>query len=128
MKLSHCHPSARLFRNNFKKYKTELTSRLFKLYNENIFNNEIPDDTPLQWNDKMRGTAGYCYCRKITRRTGTIERKVRIVLSTKVLDAADRLRDTLVHEMCHAATWIVNQVANGHGNHWKKWFANELKL
>jgi hypothetical protein len=36
------------------------------------------------------------------------ERLSRIELSTKVLDSADRLRDTLVHEMCHAASWIVS--------------------
>lgn len=31
----------------------------------------------------------------------------------------DRLRDTLVHEMCHAATWLINGVRDGHGNFWK---------
>lgn len=31
----------------------------------------------------------------------------------------DRLRDTLVHEMCHAATWLINSVRDGHGPFWK---------
>lgn len=31
----------------------------------------------------------------------------------------DRLRDTLIHEMCHAATWLINSVRDGHGNFWK---------
>lgn len=31
----------------------------------------------------------------------------------------DRLRDTLIHEMCHAATWLINGVRDGHGNFWK---------
>ncbi|KAK4880269.1 hypothetical protein RN001_008415 [Aquatica leii] len=121
VQLSHCDPSAKLFRNNFKGYKDELLKRLFKLYNETVFDNKIPEDTLFQWNERMRGTAGFCYCRKVTRRTGIIERNVRIVLSTKVIDSCDRLRDTLIHELCHAATWIVNEVANGHGDFWKAW-------
>lgn len=70
----------------------------------------------------MRGTAGFCYCKKITRRTGIIERTAKIVLATKIVDSADRLRDTLVHEMCHAATWIVNEISDGHGPYWKAWY------
>lgn len=31
----------------------------------------------------------------------------------------DRLRDTLIHEMCHAATWLINGVRDGHGSFWK---------
>ena len=34
------------------------------------------------------------------------ERISKIELSSKVIDSADRLRDTLIHEMCHAAAWI----------------------
>ena len=34
-------------------------------------------------------------------------RASKIDLSTKVLDSSDRLRDTLIHEMCHAAAWVV---------------------
>ncbi|KAK5646945.1 hypothetical protein RI129_005409 [Pyrocoelia pectoralis] len=116
VKLSQCDPSARLFRNNFKNYKNELLTRLFKLYNETVFDNKIHDDTPLEWNDKMRGTCRFLLL------------KARIVLSTKVVDACDRLRDTLIHEMCHAATWIINEVANGHGDYWKAWATKAIKI
>lgn len=34
----------------------------------------------------------------------------------------DRLRDTLIHEMCHAAAWLVSGVQAGHGAVWKKWW------
>ena len=34
-------------------------------------------------------------------------RASKIELSTKVLDSSDRLRDTLIHEMCHAAAWVI---------------------
>lgn len=37
-----------------------------------------------------------------------------------MLTSADRLRCTLIHEMCHAATWIFNG-EKGHGIRWKAW-------
>ena len=39
----------------------------------------------------------------------------------QVLTREDRLRDTLVHEMCHAAAWIVCGYRDGHGPLWRKW-------
>ncbi|XP_066263061.1 germ cell nuclear acidic-1 protein-like [Euwallacea similis] len=123
-----CDMSARIFRNNFAQHKHDLALRLFALYNEKVFDNAIPKDTEIEWNVKLRKTAGRCSCVKITRRTGKIERKVKISLSTKVLDLPCRLRDTLIHEMCHAATWIVNQVADGHGKFWKSWAFKAMKV
>lgn len=110
-----------LYRKTYKTAKNELARKLFNMYNETIFDCKIPKDTNIEWNDRMTGTAGFCYCRKITRSLGTVERSVRIVLSNKILDSPDRLRDTLIHEMCHAAAWIVNEVADGHGHYWKSW-------
>ncbi|CAG9826212.1 unnamed protein product [Diabrotica balteata] len=125
--IAKCDMSARLFRNNFKAYKEQLVKKLFQLFNEKIFDNVLPQDMQIEWNDRMRSSAGFCYCKKITRRTGAIERSARIALSTKVLDTADRLRDTLIHEMCHAATWIVNCVSDGHGDYWKSWAFKAMK-
>ncbi|XP_028131251.1 germ cell nuclear acidic protein-like [Diabrotica virgifera virgifera] len=122
-----CDMSARMFRNNFKAYKEQLVKKLFQLFNDKIFDNLLPQDMQIEWNDRMRSSAGFCYCKKITRRTGAIERSARIALSTKVLDTADRLRDTLIHEMCHAATWIVNCVSDGHGDYWKSWAFKAMK-
>lgn len=48
------------------------------------------------------------------------ERSSRLELSDKVVTCAERMRSTLVHEMCHAAAWIFN-AENGHGKHWKIW-------
>ncbi|XP_044266806.1 acidic repeat-containing protein-like [Tribolium madens] len=122
-----CDMTALIFRNNFKQQRDKLTEKLFHLYNEKVFDKSLPEDTKIEWSDRMRGTAGCCRCRKITRRTGAIERHATIVLSSKVLDTADRLRDTLIHEMCHAATWIVNQVTDGHGPFWKSWACRAMK-
>ncbi|NXG62698.1 ACRC protein, partial [Hemiprocne comata] len=84
----------------FKKNKEELAQKLYCLYNSTIFEQKLPEKMAIIWNKKMRKTAGYC----VTGQTGGPEAKryARIELSEKVCDSADRLRDTLIHEACHA--------------------------
>ncbi|NWW89774.1 ACRC protein, partial [Rhynochetos jubatus] len=84
----------------FKKNKEELAQKLYCLYNSTIFEQKLPEKMVIFWSKKMRKTAGYC----ITGQTEGPEAKryARIGLSEKVCDSADRLRDTLVHEVCHA--------------------------
>ncbi|XP_046907192.1 acidic repeat-containing protein isoform X1 [Hypomesus transpacificus] len=100
----------------FKLIKENLTARLFQLYNTSVFESKLPAGMSVSWNKKMRKTAGYCITGQ--ERVGG-NRYARIELSEKVCDSADRLRDTLVHEMCHAATWLINGVRDGHGPFWK---------
>lgn len=38
-----------------------------------------------------------------------------------LLFPTERLRDTLIHELCHAAAWLINGVHDGHGRYWKYW-------
>ncbi|KAL0973772.1 hypothetical protein UPYG_G00210980 [Umbra pygmaea] len=101
---------------SFKQTKEELTSKLYRLYNTSVFDSKLPSDMSVSWNKKMRKTAGYCITGQM--KAGGI-RYARIELSEKVCDSADRLRDTLIHEMCHAATWLINSVRDGHGSFWK---------
>ncbi|XP_057205724.1 germ cell nuclear acidic protein [Triplophysa rosa] len=101
---------------SFKQNKEELTSKLYQLYNASVFDSKLPIDMSVTWNKKMRKTAGYCISGQ---ERGTGKRYARIELSVKVCDSADRLRDTLVHEMCHAATWLINNVRDGHGPFWR---------
>ncbi|XP_073493983.1 germ cell nuclear acidic protein isoform X2 [Phyllobates terribilis] len=100
----------------FKQKKHELTVRLYSLYNQTIFEQKLPENLEITWNKKMRKTAGYCVTGQ---KRETLERYARIELSEKVCDSADRLRDTLIHEVCHAATWLINGVRDGHGQFWK---------
>ena len=93
---------------------------LFHLFNTKAFESKLPNDMWITWNARLTKTAGMCIQRllKITKKldtsysssgnSGTEEvRASKIELSPKVLDSSDRLRDTLIHEMCHAAAWIV---------------------
>ncbi|XP_034037214.1 acidic repeat-containing protein [Thalassophryne amazonica] len=101
---------------SFKQNKEELTNKLYRLYNNTVFDNKLPINMSLTWNKKMRKTAGYCVTGQ---ERGGGSRYAKIELSEKVCDSAERLRDTLIHEMCHAATWLINGVRDGHGNLWK---------
>ncbi|XP_053328827.1 germ cell nuclear acidic protein [Spea bombifrons] len=101
----------------FKQKKEELTARLYSLYNRTIFDQKLPESMEIIWNKKMRKTAGYCVTGQ--KKVPHLQRYARIELSEKVCDSADRLRDTLIHEICHAATWLINGVRDGHGQFWR---------
>ncbi|XP_012214515.1 germ cell nuclear acidic protein isoform X2 [Linepithema humile] len=125
--MSSTHPNAKKYRLHYKHNKEELCKELYKLYNEKVFDNKLPRDMPIEWNVRMRGTAGYCYNKKTTKSLSGVARSSRIVLATKILDTPDRLRDTLIHEMCHAAAWLINNVSDGHGAFWTAWVSKAMK-
>lgn len=124
--ISIAHPDAKKYRQTYKNNKEELCKYLYSLYNEKVFDKQLPEDMLIEWNVRMRGTAGYCYNKKSVIPFGSIRKSSRIVLATKILDTPDRLRDTLIHEMCHAAAWLINDVSDGHGPIWAAW-ANKAK-
>nr|XP_019545015.2 LOW QUALITY PROTEIN: acidic repeat-containing protein [Aedes albopictus] len=111
--LDLCTAETRKYRTNFSSTKDKLMVQLYEMYNQNVFENKM--DIPLSWNNKLTCTAGRCFNIK---KNG--ERSCRIELSDKVITCAERMRSTLIHEMCHAAAWIHNG-ENGHGKHWKNW-------
>ncbi|XP_016982504.1 uncharacterized protein LOC108046995 isoform X2 [Drosophila rhopaloa] len=101
------------YRENFAKNKDLLAQHLYKMFNAQVFNNEL--DVPITWSKLLRNTAGRCMNkRKLNQRSSVVE------LSVKVLTTADRLRCTLIHELCHAAAWVFNG-EGGHGRVWKMW-------
>ena len=65
-----------------------------------------------------RTTAGLTYTR--TRIGAFIKNDFNIHLSIKVLDRPYRVACTLLHEMCHAAAWVINGNRKPpHGAIWK---------
>jgi len=119
--LERCHPSALPYLKNFPKAKVELASRLYTLYNTQCFDSALPEEMEITWNVRLTKTAGLCYSRRHRNRHNIEVRSSRIELSTKVIDSGDRLRDTLIHEMCHAASWIISGYRDGHGPLWRTW-------
>lgn len=106
------HPEALPYLKSFRKHRDELIQRLFTLFNREVFNNLLPRDFSITWNNRLTRTAGYC--RHFTRRDGmTTTFESKIELSVKVVDTPCRLRDTLIHELCHASTWMLDNCRGG---------------
>uniref|UniRef100_A0A0K0G417 SprT-like domain-containing protein n=1 Tax=Strongyloides venezuelensis TaxID=75913 RepID=A0A0K0G417_STRVS len=98
----------------FKKKGLELMWICFNIFNKYCFGNLLPDSINLEWNKKLRKTAGTT--------SYSSKKGVKIFLSDKVCNKPYRIRDTLIHEMCHAASFLIDKVLNdGHGPSFKKW-------
>ncbi|XP_077148437.1 germ cell nuclear acidic-1 protein-like isoform X2 [Ranitomeya variabilis] len=100
---------------DFQETKHELVTRLFKLYNSTVFENKLPESNiQIEWSNRLTVAAGYCIN---TIKDGDLYSTIK--LSDKVCDSAERVRDILLHEMCHAACWHLNGVEfDGHGPFW----------
>ncbi|XP_059534661.1 germ cell nuclear acidic protein [Myotis daubentonii] len=108
----------------FKKNKDELVQKLYTLMNNTVFENKLPERLDICWNNKMLRTAGLC-------NSGMFpyprERYTKIEISLKVCDSADRIRDTLIHELCHAASWLLDGIRDSHGHAWR-YYARKCNL
>ncbi|XP_048358199.1 germ cell nuclear acidic protein [Sphaerodactylus townsendi] len=101
----------------FQTKKEEMAQRLYAFYNRTVFEQKLPEKMEINWNKKMRKTAGCCLTGEL-KEPNLGQRYARIMLSEKVCDSADRLRDTMIHELCHAAAWLIHGVQDGHGRIW----------
>ncbi|UJR29909.1 hypothetical protein I4U23_017457 [Adineta vaga] len=101
------------FKNKTK--RQELAEKLFSIFDHDVFSSKLSDKVTTIWSARLTATAGHCTTRR-TSQTATI------TLSQKVCDSPERCRDTLLHEMCHAAVSLIDGVMNGgHGRLWRKW-------
>jgi predicted SprT family Zn-dependent metalloprotease len=77
------------------------------------FNNKLPLDLSIKWSKRLLTTAGIT----IMKLTKEGYKETRIELSIKVVDNEERLRNTLLHEMCHAAAFYIDgERKPPHGN------------
>lgn len=107
---------------NFKKNRDILTRQAFGEFNKQVFKGAL-GAVEVQWSTRLTSTAGLTRLKR--RGKGSTEmRSATIELSTKLIDDNERLRSTLMHEMCHAAAWLVDNVHKPpHGTCFKKWAA-----
>ena len=108
----------------FQRAKTALVAQLFAELNAAVFRGNLPASLAegIVWNAKLKTTAGLTYTSRSMGPGGVLAYSARIELSTKVLDDAHKLRQTLCHEMCHAAAWLVDlQNKPPHGQAFKAW-------
>lgn len=102
---------------SFAKSRDALTAELFAELNAYVFGGQLPAHLVISWHKRLLTTAG----RTVMRRRGA-ERSAEVELSTKVVDCYARLRNTLAHELCHAAAWLVDGEARPpHGACFSRW-------
>ncbi|XP_012498337.1 PREDICTED: acidic repeat-containing protein [Propithecus coquereli] len=101
----------------FKQNKDELVQRIYSLFNRSVCDEQLPEKMDIVWNKKMLRTAGLCTTGQ--KQYPKKERFAKIQIAVKVCDSADRLRDTLIHEICHAASWLIDGIRDSHGDAWK---------
>ncbi|CCM01310.1 uncharacterized protein FIBRA_03359 [Fibroporia radiculosa] len=97
---------------------------LFDELNHEIFEGGIPSETQLKWSNRLLTTAGRARWHRSKDGVQTSE----IELATKVLDCDERIRNTLSHEMCHLACWIINEnPKEAHGPTFQKWARDVMR-
>jgi len=107
---------------DFRRNRDALGAAALAEFNDAAFDGKLSSVT-LEWSNLLRTTAGRTHAKLLPGNRGTI-RVAKIELSTKVITNKSRLRATLLHEMCHAATWIIDEnLKPPHGDVFKKWAA-----
>ena len=91
----------------FRKNRDALTAHTFSEFNQRAFQDALSSVT-VTWSKNFNKTAGVTRMRGKLGEDNAHTRVATIALSTKVIDDEERLRSTLVHEMCHAAQWLVS--------------------
>jgi predicted SprT family Zn-dependent metalloprotease len=107
----------------FSRTRAGLADLCYKLFNKEVFEHKLPATMDIRWNSHFTTTAGrFCGRLQSNRRVGYIE------LSSKIITNQARLHETLAHEMCHAATWIIdNYFQDNHADVFMK-YASKCKL
>lgn len=127
--------------------RQKLAQSWYAIYNEIVFNNQLPKDAAIVWNPRLRKTAGQAVFVRFNKecsyhdaeedqletmmqglaltprssRNGRYELK-RIDLSPKILTTEDKLATTLLHECCHVAQRLLEtQNDPPHGPVFKRW-------
>jgi hypothetical protein len=116
--------SAGMTKAAFQRNREALMKEAFLEFNQDAFSGKL-STVDVVWSKTLRTTAGLTLLKTILKDTtpgAPLDRLASIELSTKVLDDQERLRSTLLHEMVHAAAWIVDGVSEPpHGSCFKKW-------
>ncbi|KAI8983365.1 SprT-like family-domain-containing protein [Trametes punicea] len=90
----------------------------FKEVNEGVFDGGLPPGTELVWSNRLLSTAGRAHWKRD--REG--RNLTSIELAEKILDCEERIRNTLSHEMCHLASWLISGAPDEqHGSIFKGW-------
>ncbi|BDA48577.1 probable HMG box-containing protein C19G7.04 at C-terminar half [Coccomyxa sp. Obi] len=111
----------------FRRRRSALAASMLQEFNATVFGNRLPEDLEISWNAHLRTTAGTTHYKREPpiRPTDPPRHTARVELSSKVLDSKERLRATLLHELCHVAAWVLppHAAKPPHGPAFKRWAA-----
>ena len=120
----------KMTKTTFRRKRDALTNQYFAEFGKAAFSGLL-SSVDVTWSNKLRTTAGQTRLKRsmVNMTPGVPQiRSASIELSTKVLDNPERLRTTLLHEMVHAAAWIIDGVSNPpHGQCFKKWAKTAMR-
>ncbi len=112
--------SSNITRRSFLRQRDELTAATFEEFDNKVFDGALRT-VSVSWSKRLLKTAGLTYLKQLKSSQKT-NRTAHIELSCKVVDNKYRLRSTLLHEMCHAAAWLIDSVSSPpHGSCFQKW-------
>ena len=97
----------------FKKARIRLTGEYFDEFNKSCFDSRLPNYLSVTWSKRLLTTAGITRLKMTSKRASLAASELNktmshsgristIELSEKVVDSEERLKNTLLHEMCHA--------------------------
>ncbi|KAJ7456463.1 SprT-like family-domain-containing protein [Mycena latifolia] len=94
--------------------------QVYSYLNKIVFKNRLPslDEIGLIWNNRLATTAGRAQFHRDRHGNEFAE----IHLASKVVVTDERIRNTLGHEMCHLACWMIDkEIREAHGKLFHKW-------
>lgn len=111
----------------FKKSREVIASSFFADLNQRVFDNKIPS-LPINWSQRLNKTAGRAFRKASKGERDPAKWTLYIELASKVIDDESKLRNTLAHEMCHVASWVISrELKNPHGRVFKSWAAKVMR-
>ncbi|KAJ7275578.1 SprT-like family-domain-containing protein [Mycena haematopus] len=92
-------------------HRVEYAQQVYSYLNRVVFKDQLPslEDIEIKWNSRLLTTAG----KALFHRDKNGNEYAEIQLATKVVDCDERIRNTLSHEMCHLACWIIDKQIQG---------------
>ena len=113
------HPVASEYVKEYRANRTALARDLYTYFNHTVFKNKLLPDLEMEFSFQQWHTSGQTVVNTFKGK----ERFSKIYLSVHHLESPQRLRDILIHEMCHVATWLINcdLDVQDHGPVWIKW-------
>jgi hypothetical protein len=126
----------RQIKRSFQEQRQQLATDFLEQLDQTITEGKIAElslttgGIKIEWSKKLNSTAGRAnWKRQVTTKKhsdGTIDNEQKhyasIELAEKVIDDEHRLINTLAHEFCHLATFMISEVKNNpHGKEFKQW-------